>query len=312
MSVIGRKINTLLHTERILTRKLEGSFLYNLMPDKMALDLCFYNRFGRRVNWETPTTFNEKLQWLKLYNRNPLYTTLVDKYAVKEWVANKIGEEYIIPTYGVWESFDQIDFDKLPNQFVLKTTHAGGSSGVVICRDKSSFDFADAKARLTTSLKSNTYLIGREWPYKNVPRRIIAEKYIDPDPTTDDLPDYKFFCFNGKVKALFVGTERQKEGEDVKFDFFDAEFNHLPFRQGHDHAKVMPQKPKNFELMKKAAEKLSAGMPHVRVDFYEIGKNVLFGELTLFHFSGSMPFEPEEWDKRFGDMLTLPGERWGG
>ena len=305
-SVIKRKIYTFLHTERILTKKLEGSFLYNLMPDKMALDLCFYNIFGRRINWKNPTTFNEKLQWLKLCNRNPLYTTLVDKYAVKEWVADKIGQEFVIPTYGIWNCFDEIDFSKLPEQFVLKTTHSGGSSGVIICRDKTSFNFADAKTKLTASLKSNTYLIGREWPYKNVPRRIIAEKFIDPDPTTNDLPDYKFFCFDGKVKALFVGTERQKEGEDVKFDFFDAEFNHLPFRQGHDHAQVLPQKPRNFELMKKAAEQLSEGMPHVRVDFYEIGDNVLFGELTFFHFGGSMPFEPEEWDYKLGEMITLP------
>lgn len=306
MSVIKRKIHTLLHTERILTKKLMGSFLYKLMPDKMALDLCYYNIFGRRINWKNPTTFNEKLQWLKLYNRNPLYTKLVDKYAVKEWVANKIGEEYVIPTYGIWDSFDQIVFDKLPNQFVLKTTHAGGSSGVVICKDKASFDHADAKKKLTESINTETYHVSREWPYKDVPHRILAEQYVDPNPETNDLSDYKFFCFDGKVKALFIGTERQKEGEDVKFDFFDAEFNHLPFRQGHDHAKQLPEKPKHFELMKKLAEELSQEMAHVRVDFYDTGKQVLFGEMTFYHFSGMMPFEPEEWDYKFGEMITLP------
>lgn len=288
------------------------SRILQMLPDRLYLEIMFRHRMGYRLNLNNPQTFSEKLQWLKLYNRNPEYTKMVDKYAVKEYVSKVIGDEYIIPTLGVWDKPEEIEWDKLPDQFVLKTTQGGGNSGVVICRDKTSFDKQKAIEKLNESLKSDIYKIWREWPYKNIPKRVIAEKYIEPKPDTKDLPDYKFFCFDGKVKGLFIATERQNPNEEVKFDFFDSDFNHLPLRQGHDHAKVTPQKPVNFELMKKAAEALSKGMPHVRVDLYDLGDKVLFGELTLFHFSGMMPFEPTEWDKRFGDMLTLPGQNAGG
>lgn len=281
-----------------------------LLPDELYLKVKFRQLMGKKLNLENPQTFSEKLQWLKLYNRRPEYTTMVDKYAVKDYVAKIIGEEYIIPTLGVWDRPEDIDWDSLPNQFVLKCTHDSG--GLVICRDKSKLDKEAAIIKLRKTLKQNYFRKWREWPYKNVPRRIIAEQYIEPAPDLKDLPDYKFFCFDGEVKALFVATDRQKEGEEVKFDFFDAEFNHLPFKQGHEHAAVTPQKPKNFEVMKKAAAQLSKGMPHARVDLYEVGDKVLFGEITLFHFSGLVPFRPDEWDKVFGDMLTLPGERLGG
>lgn len=285
--------------------------LLRMLPDKLYLSLKFYKNFGRWPNWKNPQTFSEKLQWLKLYDRKPEYTTMVDKYAVKKYVADIIGEEYVIPTLGVWDKPEDIEWDKLPNQFVLKTTHGGGNEGVAICRDKTTFDRAKAVQMLNASLKTDLYTVWREWPYKNVPKRVIAEEYIGPRPDIKDLADYKFFCFDGKVKGLFVATERQNPDEEVKFDFFDADFNHLPFRQGHDHAKITPQKPENFELMKKAAEELAKGKPHVRVDLYDLGDKVMFGELTLYHFSGMVPFEPEEWDKRFGDMLTLPGEIMG-
>ena len=180
----------------------------------------------------------------------------------------------------------------------------GGNCGVVICKDKLSFDCEKAKAVLRESLKQDIYKFCREYPYKQVNRRIIAEQYIEPVAGTDDLPDYKFFCFDGEVKAMFIGTERQK-GE-VKFDFFDADFNHLPIKQGHQNAAIPPSKPKNFELMKIIAEKLSKGKPHVRVDLYEVGEKVYFGEMTFFHFSGMMPFQPSEWDLKFGGLLTLP------
>lgn len=303
---IRHKINTVLHTKRIFWIKLASSPVFRLFPDKLAISIIYHNVFGHRINLTNPQTYNEKLQWLKLYNRNPLYTKLVDKFAVKEWVAERIGKAHVIPTLGVWDSFDEIDFASLPEQFVLKTTHGGGNSGVVICRDKSCFDYSSAKVKLTASLKANTYIVSREWPYKDVPRRIIAERYVSPDARTNDLPDYKFFCFDGKVKALFVGTERQKKGEDVKFDFFDADFNPLPFRQGHDHAKVLPAKPHDFDRMKELAERLSAGFPHVRVDFYDVNDTIFFGELTFYHFGGMMPFEPDEWDYKFGEWLTLP------
>ncbi len=276
----------------------------NLLPDKLYLAIKFRKFYGYWMSFNHPKTFNEKLQWLKLYDKRPIYTTMVDKYAVKKYVADIIGDEYIIPTLGVWNKAEEIEWDKLPNQFVLKCTHDSG--GLIICKDKNKLDKPAAIKKLNDCLACDFYMYGRELPYKNVPHRIIAEQYIEPDPTINDLIDYKFFCFDGEVKALFIATERQNPNEEVKFDFFDAEFNHLPLRQGHDNAKTMPQKPKNFELMKQLASKLSKGFPHIRVDFYETPKGVLFGELTLYQFGGFMAFEPAEWDRVFGDWIVLP------
>lgn len=264
----------------------------------------FWVRMGKRLNLKNPKTFSEKLQWLKLYDRRPEYTIMVDKVKAKEYVATKLGKEYIIPTLGVWDDPDKIDFDALPDRFVLKCNHNSGI-GMFICKDKSKIDVEKVKAELKKGLAQDYYMNNREWPYKDVPRRILAEKYIDPAPGLNDLPDYKFFCFNGEVKALFIATDRQNPTEEVKFDFFDADFNHLPFRQGHENASVMPKKPRSFELMKKAAALLSTGIPQVRIDFYEVGDKVLFGELTFFHFSGFMPFRPAEWDERFGNWIKL-------
>lgn len=279
-----------------------------LLPDKQYLSLKFYQEFGRFPNWNYPHTYSEKLQWLKLYDRNPEYTRMVDKHAVKKYVADIIGEEYVIPTLGVWDTPEEIEWDKLPNRFVLKTTHGGGNTGVVICKDKSTFDKKKAIEKLNESIDTDLYKVWREWPYKDVPKRVIAEQYIEPNPETNDLSDYKFFCFDGEVKGLFVATERQNPNEEVKFDFFDENYKHLPLRQGHDHAKITPPKPRNFELMKSLSEKLSKGFPHVRIDLYDLGDRVLFGEITFFHFSGLVKFEPECWDKHFGDMLTLPNK----
>ena len=276
------------------------------LPDKTYLKLMFRIKMGRRLNLKNPKTYNEKLQWIKLYDRKPEYTMMVDKYAVKDYVAKIIGDEYIIPTLGVWDRPEDIDFDSLPNQFVLKTTHGGGSCGVVICKDKTTFDREKAINHLNYSMKQKLYPYLKEWAYKNVQPRIIAEKYIESPSKNEDLSDYKFFCFDGEVKALFVATERQTAGDDVKFDFFDADFNLLPFRQGHDHASVTPAKPQSFEEMKVIASKLSKGIPHVRVDLYESNGRPLFGELTFFHFGAFMPFEPEKWDYTFGSWITLP------
>lgn len=229
---------------------------------------------------------------------------MVDKYAAKEYVAGIIGKEHIIPTLAVYDSIHEIDWEALPDQFVLKTTHDSG--GIVICRDKNTLDKGKAIKKLDYALHHDNYSITREWPYKNVKRRIIAERYVESSPDTKDLPDYKFFCFNGEVKAMFIATDRQKDGEDVKFDYFTPDFESLPFRQSHPHAKVLPEKPNNFEMMKDIASKLSRGIPHVRVDLYEVEGKVLFGELTFFHFSGFAPFYPEEWDYKFGEYLKLP------
>ncbi len=243
------------------------------------------------------------MQWLKVNYRNPLYTELVDKYEVKQYVTDKIGEQYIIPTLGVWERFEDIDVDALPERFVLKCTHDSG--GLVIVKDKSQFDKNAAKEKINDSLKRNYYWSSREWPYKNVKPRIIAEPYME-DTKTGELRDYKFFCFDGEVKAMFIATERQKAGEEVKFDYFDADFNHLPFVQEHENAAVTPEKPVCFDEMKRLASALSKGIPEVRVDFYEVDARVYFGEMTFYHFGGFMPFKPEEWDYTFGSWITLP------
>lgn len=280
-----------------------NKFAYNDWSDEKYLKRKYKAYIGKELDLENPQTFNEKLQWLKLYDRKPIYTTMVDKYAVKQYVAEQIGEEYIIPTLGVWDRFDDIDFDALPDQFVLKCTHDSG--GLVICRDKSKLDKVAAKAKIEKFLKREYFWRQREWPYKNVKPRIIAEQYME-DSKTAELRDYKFFCFNGAVKALFVATERQKAGEEVKFDFFDPDFNRLPFRQGHPNAKTTPEKPVRLEEMKRLAEALSKGIPHVRVDFYEVDGRVYFGELTFSHFAGLVAFEPEEWDYTFGSWIQLP------
>lgn len=263
----------------------------------------FKKRMGYNLDLNNPRTFNEKLQWMKLYDHNPLYTKLVDKYEVKRYIADRIGEQYIIPTFGVWDSVENIDFDSLPNQFVLKCTHDSG--GLVICKDRKTFDIKKAKRKLKKSLKRNFYYMGLEWPYKNVKPRIIAEQYME-DNKTRELRDYKFFCFRGDVKALFIATDRQKEGEDVKFDFFDTDYNHLPFRQGHENAPVLPVKPLCFEEMKRLAALLSKDLPQVRVDFYEVNGKIYFGEMTFFHHGGWTKFDPAEWDDIFGEWLTLP------
>lgn len=277
------------------------SFLFS---EEFFLRLLFRSCMHKKLDLKNPLSYSEKLQWLKLYNRKSYYPTLVDKYAVKDYVSSIIGAEYIIPTLGVWDSFDKIDFGCLPEQFVLKTTNGGGSTGVIICKDKNSFDCKSAKKKLNKSLRTKVNM--GEWAYKKVPPRIIAEKYME-DFETGELRDYKFFCFNGEVKALFVATDRGVVGDQPKFDFYDADFNHLPFCQGHPHqTKKVIDKPKTFEKMKEVASKLSKGEPHERIDLYEINGKVYFGEITFFHFGGLEPFEPEEWDYTFGSWLTLP------
>lgn len=276
---------------------------YKLLNDKKYLELLYYRKMNKKIDLENPKTYNEKLQWLKLYDRKPIYTTMVDKYEAKNYVAERIGEEHIIPTLGVWDKFEDIDFDSLPDRFVLKCTHDSG--GLVICKDKSEFDYKKAKKKIKKSLKRNYYWSGREWPYKDVKPRIIAEQYME-DAETAELRDYKFFCFNGEAKMIFIATDRQKKDEETKFDFFDMDYNHLPIVNGHPNSKKVPQKPKNFEQMRILAEALSDRIPHLRVDFYEVDGNVYFGEMTFFHFSGMVPFEPQEWDEIIGSWIDLP------
>lgn len=276
-----------------------------MWPDKAYLKLMYRFRMGKPLNLESPETYNEKLQWLKLYDRNPEYSIMVDKIAVKDYVRNIIGEEYIIPTLGVWNSPDDIDFKALPDQFVLKCNHDSG--GLVICNDKSKLDIDKAKTGLRKALKRRYFYHGREWPYKNVKPQILAEKYM-VDESGYELKDYKIFCFNGEPKVMFIASDRSSKTEETKFDFFDMDFNHLPFLNGHPNSKKPIKKPVSLEKMKELARKLSKGIPQVRIDFYDINGHIYFGEITFSHWSGMVPFEPEEWDYKLGEMIDLPGK----
>lgn len=272
-----------------------------LWPDELFLKIKFRDRVGYPLNLDNPKTYNEKLQWLKLHDRRPEYTQMVDKVEAKKYVANIIGEEYIIPTLAVYERAEDINFNALPNQFVLKCTHDSG--GIVVCRDKSKLDREGAVRKLAHGLKVKYYYQNREWPYKNVKPRIIAEQYMEDE--NGELEDYKIFCFDGEPKVMFIATDRFHKKEETKFDFYDMKFNHLPFLNGHPNATRRIEKPQGFENMKLLAAKLSKGMPQVRVDFYDVKRKIYFGELTFFHWSGMMPFEPIEWDYKFGEWIKI-------
>lgn len=287
---------------------LAGRGLKAHVPADELISRMYRIRMGREPDLKDPKTYTEKLQWLKLHDHRPEYTEMVDKLAAKDYVAGKIGPEYVIPLLGVWDRVEDIDLDALPDRFVLKTTHDSG--GIVICKDKHSLDPDAVRKKLKPFLKRNYYDQNREWPYKNVPHRIIAERYME-DTTTAELRDYKFFTFGGEPKVLYIAQGRGR-GEPTVADFFDMEFNHLPFTIDHDMAPVPPEKPRCFEEMKRLAAILSAGTPQLRVDFYEVDGKVYFGEMTFFHCSGMDAFHPEEWDRTFGDWVRLPEATDGG
>lgn len=282
-----------------------GRGKYNDMPDREYLQRRFQAEFGKSLNLDSPQTFNEKLQWLKLYNRKPEYTMMVDKYKVREYIAQMIGEEYLIPLLGVWDDPDEIDFDALPNQFVLKCNHNSGT-GMCICKDKSKLNIEKVKKELRKGLKEDYYLKFREWPYKDVPRKIIAEKYMED--ASGELRDYKFYCFNGVMKFVMINSDRNTD-KPTRADYFDRDFNWLDFTWGYSHAEVHPQKPEQFEKMVAIAERLSKGLPHIRVDLYDCNGKIYFGELTFFDGSGFDKIEPLEWDYKIGEMLKLPSKQ---
>ena len=271
-----------------------------LFPDKLYLQLMFYCRTGHKLDLKNPLTFNEKLQWLKLYNRNTLYTTLVDKYAVKEYVTKLIGNEHIVPTLGVWNCVEDIDFDELPNQFVLKTTHGSGGD-VIICKDKSKFNKEKAINHLKKSIKKDVYNVLREWPYKNVPKRIIAEKYMEDE--SGELRDFKVLCFGGVPKMTEYHQGRFKSHTQ---DFYDENWTLLPIYQGTPLSGKVMEKPAFFDEMMSLSSMLSKDMPHVRVDWYYVQNQLYFGELTFFDASGFEDFEPEEYNRILGDWIKLP------
>ena len=274
------------------------------LTDKTKIKLTYRRSFKKKLNLDDPKTYNEKLQWLKLYNRNPLYTDLVDKYEMKKYITNIIGEEYIIPTIGIYNKFSEIDFSELPKKFVIKCTHDSG--GLVICYDKNTFDIKDARKKINRALKQNYYVKFREWPYKNVKPRIIIEKYME-DNEDLELRDYKFYCFDGYVKAIMVATNRQNKTEELCFDYFDSEYKHLNLtNHWHPNAKIKPHKPKQFEKMLELARKLSKGFPHIRIDFYEVNNHIYIGELTFFDMGGLLKIHPDDWETEWGNLIKLP------
>ena len=303
MNELNKLIGYIFHNPRALTLAILVR-IAPIVPDKLYLKWLFRIKMGKRLNLDNPQTFSEKLQWLKLYNRKPEYTQMVDKYEAKKYVAKIIGEEYIIPTLGVWDKFDDIDFDSLPNQFVLKTTHGGGNTGVVICKDKATFDIVSAKRQLEQSLKSDIYISLREWPYKDVKKRIIAEQYLKV-ARQEDLSDYKFFCFNGEPKYCQVIAGRNTGVTTI--DWYDKEWNHQQFHEPKDYpfSDKFQNRPNCFDEMWELATKLSQGQPFLRVDFYEINNTVKFGELTFFPTSGMGEFNPIDWDYKFGRWIKF-------
>lgn len=280
--------------------------LLRVLPisDKLFLEMLYYVEMGKKLDLNNPTTMNEKLQWLKLYNRNPLYVTIVDKLKVKDYIREKIGDEYIVKTLGVWETPDDIDFNILPGKFVLKTNHSGGNTGVVICKDKNIFDFNSAKIKLEKSLKSDIYKNYREWPYKDVDKKIFAEELLE-DKGGGELVDYKFYCFNGYVDSVMLCIDRQIGSP--KFYFFDRDWN---LRRYNKRGKEAPSdftlpKPCNMDKMFEMASELSKGIPFARVDLYNVNDKIYFGEMTFFPASGLDCNRLPETDLYFGNMINL-------
>lgn len=270
-----------------------------ILSDEAYLQLRYKLTFGKKLNINNPKTFSEKLQWLKLYDRNPKYSIMVDKYEVKNYVENIIGKEYIIPTIAVYNNYDEIDFESLPNQFVMKCTHDSG--GLVVCQNKATLDKTAALKKIKKSFNKNYFYGGREWPYKNLKPKIIVEKYMT-DKLNKDLIDYKFFCFNGIPKYILVCTDRST---DLKETFYDTNWNLALFKRPNHDIDETINKPKNFKKMLELASKLASNIPFVRVDFYEINGQIYFGELTFFPASGMSKFSPEIWDEKLGNLLDI-------
>lgn len=299
-NILKRKLMTFVENPKIILIK----FLYTVssnFQDEKYLKMLFPLKMGYPLNLENPLTYNEKLQWLKLNYRNPLMTKMVDKFSMKEVAKKIIGEKYIIESYGVWNSFDEIEFENLPRSFVLKTTHDQG--GVIIVKDKDKIDKAYINSKLTNHLKTKHYFLSREWPYKNVQPKIMAEAIL-VNEDVGDLYDYKFYCFHGEPKVMYIAHGRQND--TCYLDFYDMEFNKLDItRPNYPQSDKSFEMPENWELMKELAKKLSIGFPHLRVDFYNINGKIYLGELTFFQGGGLMPFKPHEWDHKLGSWIDL-------
>lgn len=310
-NAIIHKLIKFIKDDRFRFAVLDKYHLFNFIPDEKYIAQKFYSVFGYTIDLSNPKTFNEKLQWLKIYDRKPLYTTLVDKYLVKDYVANIIGEEHVIPTLGVWDDPSDIDFDSLPNQFVLKCNHNSGL-GMYICKDKSEMDKDKVIRDLRCGLKEDYYHTLREWPYKDVKRKIIAEKYMEDSSTREQayvnngLDDYKIHSFWGVPKVILVCKDRfAKSG--LKEDFFDTKWNHMDVsRSDAGNVGVVIPKPDELEEMLYYSSVLSKNIPFLRVDFYVVNHKVYFGEMTFFPAGGFKRFIPDRFDEEMGDWLELP------
>ena len=307
MGKINTLANLILHDRKAINKAIAANIsksrFSHLIPDKAYLKYMYKAHFGKKLDLKEPKTFNEKIQWLKLYDRKPEYCSFVDKYEVKKYIAETLGEEYIIPTLGIYDHFDEIDFDTLPEQFVLKCTHDSGS--VVICRDKSSFDKEQAKEKLMKNFESNLYWHGREWPYKDLKPRIIAEKYME-EKGSDDLIDYKFYCFNGEPKFLYVSVGLSNH-ETARIGFVSFDWNIMEMKRTDFEGLVeLPVKPVTFDKMVEFSKVLSKDIPFLRADFYEINGELYFGEMTFFPGAGFTKLEPDGWDEKLGEWIVLP------
>lgn len=291
--------NILLHIWHQPVFKRTILFFASLVPDKIYIQMTAKGKLGYSINLNNPLTFNEKLNWLKLYNRNPLYTRMADKYEAKGIVAERIGSQYVVRNLGCWQSFDDIDFDALPDRFVLKCTH--DSSGAIVCRDKSTFDKNTARKRINLSLSMNYFYACREWPYKNIQPRIIADELLD-DHSGKELNDYKFWCFNGVPKYMYCTVK----SNDVYENFYDMDFKPVDINHGFRRRKPEFERPEDFNLMKELASKLSKGLPFVRVDFFYVAGRVYFGEYTFFDWAGLQPFRSRQQDMELGELIELP------
>jgi hypothetical protein len=278
--------------------------IFRIISDKMYLKIKYYLIIGNKLNLQNPKTFNEKLQWLKLYCREPEYTMMVDKYVVRKYIKESIGEEYLIPLLGVYDKYEDIDFDKLPNQFVIKPNHTSGN--VFICKDKSKIDYQKLRKEINSWLNRKYYWYHREWPYKNVKPIIIFEKFL-VDESGTELKDYKFMCFNGEVKCSFVCLNRNSSN-GLNVDFYDMDWNPMPFERHYPNSGTAIPRPRNYDKMVECAEILSKGIPFVRVDFYESNGKLYFGELTFYPGSGLEEFTPESYDYLLGSWLALPNK----
>lgn len=293
LHLVNSHKNTLLR----VVRKLNWLF-----PSELYLKLVYYLQMGNKLNLKHPTTFSEKLQWLKLHDHNPKYHTMVDKYAVKEYISNILGPEYVIPVLGVWNSADEIEWDKLPKQFVLKATHGGGGSAVFVCKDKHNFDITGVSKKIQLIIdKIDLYKRNREWVYKDIPHRILAEKYIED--SNGQLNDYKFLCFNGEPQIIIVDADRYIKH---KRNFYDKEWNIIPIESDCESIGEKVQKPENLNEMLNVARKLSKDIPFVRVDLYNVGGTIYFGELTFYPWGGFISFKPDNFNDYLGSLIPVP------